>query len=85
MHDAWYFSIATLPEPAKQAISDHFATADIPAKHKHEFERIIAFMNNGVSTDGDILRMRIRDLDFKRQQNLAEVEPEFAELIDYAY
>jgi len=85
MHDSWYFSIATLPEPAKQAISEHLNSADIPSKHKEEFERIVSFMNNGVSTDGDILRMRIRDLDFKRQQNLADVEPEFAKLIDYVY
>lgn len=42
-------------------------------------------MNKGVSTDGDILRMRVRDLDFKRQQNLADVEPEFAALINYVY
>jgi len=85
MHDSWYFSIATLPDSAKQAISDHLTSADIPDKHKDEFERIVAFMNGGVSTDGDILRMRIRDLDFKRQQNLADVEPEFAKLIDYVY
>lgn len=85
MHDAWYFSIATLPDTAKQAITEHLNSADIPDKHKAEFERIVAFMNNGVSTDGNILRMRVRDLDFKRQQNLADVEPEFAELIDYAY
>lgn len=83
MHDAWYFSIATLPDSAKQAITDHLTLADIPDKHKDEFERIVAFMNRGVSTDGDILRMRIRDLDFKRQQNLADVEPEFAALIGY--
>ena len=38
---------------------------------------------NGVSLDGNILRMRIDDLDRKRNQNLAQVEPEFAQLIDY--
>jgi sulfatase maturation enzyme AslB (radical SAM superfamily) len=85
MHDSWYFSIATLPDSAKQAITEHLNSADIPAKHKDEFERIVAFMNNGVSTDGDILRMRVRDLDFKRQQNLADVEPEFAALINYDF
>lgn len=85
MHDAWYFSIATLPETAKQGIEQHLRSADIPAEYREEFARIIDFMNRGVATDGNILRMRIRDLDFKRQQNLAEVEPEFAALIDYDY
>jgi hypothetical protein len=29
--------------------------------------------------------MKVRDLDRKRGQNLATVEPEFAALIDYTY
>jgi hypothetical protein len=40
-------------------------------------------MNTGASTDGFMLRMKIADLDQKRQQNLREVEPEFADLIGY--
>jgi MoaA/NifB/PqqE/SkfB family radical SAM enzyme len=85
MHDAWYFSIATLPETAKQGIEQHLRSTDIPTQYRQEFDRIIDFMNRGVSTDGNILRMRIRDLDFKRQQNLRDVEPEFAELIGYDF
>jgi hypothetical protein len=45
---------------------------------------MVDFMNHGASLDGFILRMRVADLDRKRDQNLAEVEPEFAQLIDYA-
>ena len=85
MHDAWYFSIATLPDAAKQGIEQHLRSAVIPSQYQAEFDRIIDFMNRGVSTDGNILRMRIRDLDFKRQQNLRDIEPEFAALIDYDY
>jgi hypothetical protein len=48
-----------------------------------EFERIVAFMNGGVSLDGQLLRMKIADLDRKRQQDLRTVEPELAELIGY--
>jgi hypothetical protein len=40
-------------------------------------------MNTGASTDGFMLRMKIADLDRKRNQNLREVEPEFADLIGY--
>jgi len=85
MHDAWYFSIATLPDAAKKGIEQHLRSATIPSQYQAEFDRIIDFMNRGVSTDGNILRMRIRDLDFKRQQNLRDIEPEFAALIDYDY
>jgi hypothetical protein len=83
MHDAWYFSIATLPETAKAGITKHLRSANVPAQYREEFDRIITFMNNGASTDGFMLRMKIADLDRKRTQNLRAVEPEFADLIDY--
>jgi MoaA/NifB/PqqE/SkfB family radical SAM enzyme len=83
MHDAWYFSIATLPDPAKASITEHLCTADVPPQYREEFDRIVDFMNTGASTDGFILRMKIADLDRKRNQNLRDVEPEFAELINY--
>jgi MoaA/NifB/PqqE/SkfB family radical SAM enzyme len=85
MHDAWYFSIATLPAPAKAAITEHLRTCEVPAKWRGEFDNIIEFMNRGADSDGFMLRMKIRDLDRKRHQNLATVAPEFAELIDYDY
>jgi MoaA/NifB/PqqE/SkfB family radical SAM enzyme len=83
MHDAYYFSIATLPETAKTAIAQHLQQAQVPAKIQTEFGRIIDFMNAGNSLDGFILKMKVADLDRKRQQNLAVVEPEFAKIIEY--
>ena len=83
MHDSWYFSIATLPDTAKTGIAEHLRSADIPPEYRAEFDHIINFMLNGASTDGFMLRMKIADLDRKRQQNLREVEPEFADLIGY--
>ena len=85
MHDAYYFSISTLPETAKAAITERLLTADIPDKFKDDFKRTAEFMNKGNSLDGQLLRMNLRDLDSKRQQNLADVEPEFAKLIDYDF
>jgi MoaA/NifB/PqqE/SkfB family radical SAM enzyme len=83
MHDAWYFSIATLPDAAKAEIERHLIAADVPAQYRAEFDRICDFMNRGASTDGFMLRMKIKDLDRKRQQNLCQVEPEFAAVIEY--
>jgi pyruvate-formate lyase-activating enzyme len=85
MHDAWYFSIATLPESAKTDIILHLENAVVPAQWREEFDRICDFMRKGASTDGFMLRMKVRDLDRKRRQNLASVEPEFAALIEYDY
>ena len=66
------------------AVTEHLLSARVPEKIKKEFQQIVAFMNNGASLDGKLLRIRLSDFDYKRNQNLAEVEPEFAQLIDYA-
>ena len=85
MHDAWYFSIATLPESAKVQISEHLLSATVPPQYREEFDRIIDFMNGGASTDGFMLRMKIADLDRKRNQDFAAVAPEMARLIEYKF
>jgi MoaA/NifB/PqqE/SkfB family radical SAM enzyme len=81
MHDAWYFSIACLPDTAKQAISEYLDSVD--TIYRSEFDRIRDFMNNGASTDGFMTRMKIADLDRKREQDLCTVAPELAELLNY--
>jgi hypothetical protein len=83
MHDAYYFSIGTLPETAKTVITQRLTTAAVPPRVLKEFVSAAEFMNRGNSLDGNLLRMNLRDLDYKRKQNLAEVEPEFAALIEY--
>lgn len=83
MHDAWYFSIATLPDEVKQDLDNYLITAKIPKKFKKDFDGIREFMNNGASTDGFMMRMKIADLDRKRNQDFAQVCPEMSELIEY--
>ena len=83
MHEAYYFSINTLPEAAKRVVGQRLTLARVGAEHRKEFDRIKDFMNNGASLDGTILRMKIADLDRRRGQNLAVVEPEFAHIIEY--
>jgi MoaA/NifB/PqqE/SkfB family radical SAM enzyme len=84
LHDAWYFSIATLPDAAKQSITAYLDNCRPPERFREEFVRIRDFMNGGASNDGFMLRMKIADLDRKRDQNFADVCPEMAEIIDYA-
>ena len=81
MHDAWYFSIACLPDKAKQVITEYLDSID--TIYRSEFDRIRDFMNSGASTDGFMTRMKIADLDRKRNQDLQAVAPELAELIEY--
>ena len=82
MHDAWYFSVACLPEAAKQAIINTLGTQEFGAD-RAEIDRICAFMKNGASTDGFMTRMKINDLDRKRGQDLRQVAPELAEILQY--
>jgi len=83
MHEAYYFSISTLPATAKTLIQQTLENAVVSTTTQQEFAKIIDFMNCGVSLDGNILRMRVADLDRKRNQNLAHVEPELAQIIAY--
>jgi len=82
MHDAWYFSIAALPDTAKQAIADHLNNA--LTVYKKDFADIVDFMMRGQSTDGIEIRKQILKLDQRRDQNLATVAPELAKLLDYS-
>jgi MoaA/NifB/PqqE/SkfB family radical SAM enzyme len=83
MHDAWYFSIATLPDAAKTAITHYLKSNAVPERYQTDINGVIDFMNGGASTDGFMLRMKIADLDRKRNQDFAMVSPEMAKLIEY--
>jgi MoaA/NifB/PqqE/SkfB family radical SAM enzyme len=81
MHDAWYFSIACLPDSAKTAIAEYLDS--VTTIYRDEFDRIRDFMLGGASTDGFMTRMKIQDLDRKRNQNFAQICPEMAALVGY--
>jgi MoaA/NifB/PqqE/SkfB family radical SAM enzyme len=83
MHDAPYFSVANLPPTAKKAIVNRLITAPVSQKHKTEFANIIDFINNGKQDMSQLMLEKIRELDIRRKENLAQVEPEFATLIGY--
>jgi MoaA/NifB/PqqE/SkfB family radical SAM enzyme len=83
LHDPWHFSIAALPDSAKESIIDYLQTAQVPAIYRQEFDRVCDFMNRGASTDGFLTRMKIRDLDRKRRQDFRTVCPELFQLVGY--
>ena len=84
MHEAYYFSISTLPEPAKAAITTQLRSCgSVSDAAQQEFNRIVDFMNAGVGLDGSNMRREIANLDRRRSQDLRAVEPEFATLIEY--
>jgi organic radical activating enzyme len=83
MHDAWYFSISRLPVTAKQHIADYLANCNVPEQFRAEFGRIIDFMNNGESSDGEETITQIQKLDQRRHENLKKLAPELASILNY--
>lgn len=84
LHEPFYFSIATMPKQAKDLATLRLRSANVSDKTMNEFENIIKFMENGNTIDDlEILRVRLRDLDSKRKQNLRDVAPELADAINY--
>jgi MoaA/NifB/PqqE/SkfB family radical SAM enzyme len=84
MHDAEYFSIRSLPDSAKTIIADHLRASLVPARTQREFDNVITFMRRGVSTNGTRMRDEIARVDCRRKQDLRQVAPELAEIIEYA-
>ena len=83
LHEARHFSIAALPDTAKQAIVEKLSTAAVSTKTQAEIKSVIDFMMQGQSLDGTQLLYQITITDQRRKQSLADVEPEFAEIINY--
>ena len=83
LHEAYYLSVSTMPDAAKQLAIKRLNAADVDEPHRTEFDRIADFIHNGVSLDGNILRMKVQDLDWRRQQNLFDDHSELANAIGY--
>jgi hypothetical protein len=83
LHEAYYLSVSTMPDAAKQLAIKRLTAADVDEPHRTEFDRIADFIRNGVSLDGSILKMKVRDLDWRRQQNLFDDHSELANAIGY--
>jgi organic radical activating enzyme len=83
LHEPYYWSVSTLPESAKQLAITTLSQAQVSSHHRIEFDRIQAFINKGVSLDGNILRMRLADLDRRRRQDLRNHHGFFAQAVDY--
>ena len=83
LHEAYYHSVGTLPVAAKQLATQRLLDADVSSYHREEFNKIIEFIDRGVSLDGFILRMKVKDVDCRRNQDLRDHHTELANAIEY--
>ena len=78
LHSAEYFSIAHLPEAAKQLAQHRLEQAQVSADTQAEFARIIEFMRQGAAADGSELCRELVKVDQRRGENIAKALPELA-------
>lgn len=83
LHEAYYFSIGSLPELSKQHVKQKLESTAISGNTKQEFEKVIQFMMQGTSLDGCLLREKIKEIDLRRSQNLNQYHAELAKIIAY--
>ena len=83
LHEAQYHSVGTLPERAKELVSNRLMSANVSDFHTKEFVKIVDFIQAGTSLDGKELRDNIKLVDCRRKQDLRDHHPELADVIDY--
>ena len=83
MHDAPEFSIANMPEQAKQIVTTRLLSAQVSPIHQQEFIRMVDFMRQGAACNLELLHQKLQQLDQRRNENLATVAPELALAIGY--
>jgi MoaA/NifB/PqqE/SkfB family radical SAM enzyme len=83
LHDAPWLSIAHLPPTAKTAATEHLTQQWFAEEFQLEIQKIIEFMQKGISSDGKDLIKNIEQLDSRRNESLKTVLPELAKILNY--
>ena len=83
LHEARHHSVSTLPERAKELVSNKLMSSRVSDFHMKEFVNIVDFIQAGTSLDGKELRKSVAEVDRRRSQDLRSHHPELAEAIDY--
>ena len=83
LHEAYQYSISTLPRSVKHQISQRLQSAQVTEWHQQQFQSMIDFMMSGPDLDGHLLRLGINELDVRRGHDLRKDHKEFADLIEY--
>jgi MoaA/NifB/PqqE/SkfB family radical SAM enzyme len=82
LHDAPQHCIANLPESAKKKIAEYLLSTVSP-KFQKDIQGIVDFMFSRMGNSGTELIKDIKMLDQRRGQNLRDIQPELAEILNY--
>ena len=83
LHDPAELCLASLPHWAKHYVANNLRWMQLTDATRQEMGRVVEFMMQGRDGDGQQLKQRIMELDRRRGENLAEIDPITAYLVKY--
>ena len=83
LHDPWHMCISKMTTAAKELVIDRLITYDFSPKHRAEVLRIVQFIKNGESSDGQEFLRKMQTTDEYRKQSFRDTHKEIAEAMGY--
>jgi pyruvate-formate lyase-activating enzyme len=83
LHQPHYLNIGSLPNAAKEKISNKYSSITVSKSNRREIDNILDFMMKGQSLDGVELLHHISQLDRRRKQDLRKDHSDLAEILGY--
>ena len=83
LHDAPQFNISNLPSSLKHIIVERLSRASFASRYRNEIDKILQFMKVDKDDHSRELVQSIQILDQRRNQDLSQIAPELANLLDY--
>ena len=83
VHEAQWVSVGSMIPEAKSAVIEHLQAGKFNDRHRPAIDRIIQFIKNGETKNGQRFREEMKQMDSIRNENFAETHPEIAKLMNY--
>ena len=83
LHGPYEMSIACLPADAKKKVIDVLLAKEFNSLHQQDIDNVISMIQNGESTERDLLIKKLEVTDKYRKEHLRQTHPELAEILNY--
>jgi MoaA/NifB/PqqE/SkfB family radical SAM enzyme len=83
MHDPYEMNIQHMTPAAKELVINKLQSTVWPTRYRQEIINLIAFINNGPGSDGELFLKKMRRMDEYRKQSFADTHTEIAHAMGY--
>jgi MoaA/NifB/PqqE/SkfB family radical SAM enzyme len=83
LHDPWHMCISRMTADAQELVIDKLTNIQVHPKYRAEILRIIKFIQNGQSSDGQEFLRNMKLADEYRDQSFLTTHPEMAKAMGY--